>query len=98
MERSRELRPLIRSRPYLTSAISLCAASLFASANSVEAQSKSILEKDSAVKMRDGVILRADVLLPSVDGKFPILVYRTPYGKDNAPKEWTTFNKAVKRG
>jgi putative CocE/NonD family hydrolase len=48
--------------------------------------------------MRDGVILRADVLLPSADGKFPVLVYRTPYGKDRGPSEWTTFNKAVARG
>jgi hypothetical protein len=48
--------------------------------------------------MRDGVILRADVLLPSAEGKFPVLVYRTPYGKDRGPSEWTTFNKAVARG
>jgi uncharacterized protein len=48
--------------------------------------------------MRDGVVLRANVLLPAKDEKFPVLVYRTPYGKDNAPKEWTTFDKAVARG
>jgi uncharacterized protein len=48
--------------------------------------------------MRDGVVLRADVMLPSADGKFPVLVYRTPYGKDRAPSEWTTFKKAVARG
>jgi len=48
--------------------------------------------------MRDGVILRADVLLPSVVGKFPALVYRTPYGKHFALKEYKTFEKAVARG
>ncbi len=48
--------------------------------------------------MRDGVVLRGDVLLPDANGKFPVLVYRTPYGKDNAPRSWTTFNKAVARG
>ncbi len=48
--------------------------------------------------MRDGVVLRGDVLLPDVNGKFPVLIYRTPYGKDNAPKSWTTFDKAVARG
>jgi len=48
--------------------------------------------------MRDGVVLHADVMLPSAEGKFPVLVYRTPYGKDNAPSEWTTFPKAVARG
>ena len=48
--------------------------------------------------MRDGAILRADILLPAANGKFPVLVYRTPYGKENAPKEWTTFAKAVNCG
>ncbi len=61
-------------------------------------QSAPIAMKDVEVKMRDGVILRADVLLPVGEGKFPVLVYRTPYGKDNAPREWTTFDKAVARG
>ena len=57
-----------------------------------------IVQQNVPVKMRDGVVLRADVLLPSLDGKFPVLVYRTPYGKHNAPSSWTTFNKAVARG
>ena len=48
--------------------------------------------------MRDGVVLRADVLLPSREGKFPALVYRTPYGKHFALKDHTTFAKAVARG
>jgi uncharacterized protein len=50
------------------------------------------------VPMRDGVTLRANVWLPRAAGRFPTLVYRTPYGKQNAPKEWTTFQAAVKRG
>src|SRR5215467_2846720 len=54
--------------------------------------------KDVPVEMRDGVTLLADVWLPDAKGRFPVLVYRTPYGKDNAPKEWTTFDKAVARG
>src|SRR5216684_5000065 len=53
---------------------------------------------DVSVPMRDGVVLRADVLLPSAEGKFPALVYRTPYGKHVALKEYTTFAKAVARG
>jgi uncharacterized protein len=53
--------------------------------------------KDVAVPMRDGVILRADVWLPAASGKFPVLVYRTPYGKHLATKQ-TTFQKAVERG
>jgi putative CocE/NonD family hydrolase len=31
-------------------------------------------------------------------GPFPVLVYRTPYGKDSAEKEYTTFQHAVERG
>jgi putative CocE/NonD family hydrolase len=53
---------------------------------------------DIAVPMRDGKVLSADVWLPKTQGQFPTLVYRTPYGKHNAPKEWTTFAAAVKRG
>ena len=46
----------------------------------------------------DGTILRADVLLPAPVGEFPVPVYRTPYGEQSAPKEWTTFNNLVPRG
>jgi putative CocE/NonD family hydrolase len=48
--------------------------------------------------MRDDVVLRADVVLPSATGRFPTLVYRTPYGKQFALKEGSTFRKAVARG
>jgi uncharacterized protein len=34
------------------------------------------------VKMRDGVTLRADIYRPKADGKFPVLLQRTPYDKD----------------
>jgi putative CocE/NonD family hydrolase len=57
-----------------------------------------ILQKNVAVKMRDGITLRADVILPAAEGNFPVLVYRTPYGKDRAASEWTTFGKAAARG
>jgi len=40
-------------------------------------------ERNVAVKMRDGVTLRADIYRPKVDGKFPILLQRTPYNKDS---------------
>jgi uncharacterized protein len=53
---------------------------------------------DISVPMRDGVVLRADILLPSAAGKFPALIYRTPYGKHFALKEYKTFEKAVARG
>src|SRR5438309_7384432 len=56
------------------------------------------MEKDVAVTMRDGVVLRADILRPQQEGRFPVLVYRTPYGKEFALKEYTTFQHAVERG
>src|SRR5215467_1263870 len=75
-----------------------CVVALSFRSKPVEAQSKPIVQRDLLVKMRDGVTLRADVLFPPAGGRFPVLVYRTPYGKDNALKEWTTFDKAVARG
>ena len=54
--------------------------------------------RDVAVPMRDGVILRAEVLRPAGDGPFPVLVYRTPYGKDRALEAYSLFRKAVERG
>src|SRR3984893_19111179 len=61
-------------------------------ANAIERRS------DASVPMRDGVVLRAEILLPTAEGKFPALIYRTPYGKQFALKEYKTFEKAVARG
>ncbi len=56
------------------------------------------MEKDVAVPMRDGVTLRADVLRPRGAGGFPVLVYRTPYGKEPTLEEYSTFRHAVEHG
>jgi len=40
-----------------------------------------VVERDVAVPMRDGTILRADVYRPDRGGPYPVLVSRTPYGK-----------------
>src|SRR5947208_1051511 len=39
------------------------------------------VERDVAVPMRDGTILRANVFRLAEQGPFPVLVMRTPYGK-----------------
>ena len=57
-----------------------------------------VAERDVAVAMRDGVILRADVLRPAGSGPFPVLVYRTPYNRKWSQEEYTTFSRAVERG
>jgi putative CocE/NonD family hydrolase len=55
-------------------------------------------EVDVAVPMRDGVVLRAEVLRPRGPGPFPTLVYRTPYGAQATLDDETTFTRAVERG
>jgi len=51
----------------------------------IRAQSDSVVvERDIPAKMRDGVILKADIYRPKVDGKYPVLLQRTPYDKNNA--------------
>ena len=56
------------------------------------------VDRDVAVPMRDGVILRADVYRPARDGRYPVLVFRTPYGKHFAAKSDGVHRKAVERG
>jgi hypothetical protein len=43
-----------------------------------------VYERNVAVKMRDGVTLRADIYRPQAEGKFPVLLQRTPYNKDRS--------------
>jgi putative CocE/NonD family hydrolase len=38
-------------------------------------------ERNVPVKMRDGVVLRSDVYRPKREGRFPVLLQRTPYDK-----------------
>jgi hypothetical protein len=42
-----------------------------------------VVERNVTAKMRDGVTLRADIYRPKADGKFPVLLVRTPYDKTN---------------
>jgi putative CocE/NonD family hydrolase len=72
---------------------------IFLSPRSTIAGSKETVHQSNvSVPMRDSVLLRADILLPSAEGRFPALIYRTPYGKHLALKEYKTFEKAVARG
>jgi putative CocE/NonD family hydrolase len=50
------------------------------------------IERNVPVKMRDGVVLRADVHRPDRGGPYPVLVRRTPYGKGR------NFDRYVKAG
>jgi putative CocE/NonD family hydrolase len=48
--------------------------------------------------MRDGVVLQADVWRPSSTGRFPVLVYRTPYDRHHAQGASSTVAHAAARG
>jgi putative CocE/NonD family hydrolase len=61
-------------------------------------ESRWLEESDTPIPMRDGVALRADVRRPRSGGPFPVLVYRTPYGKHAALEDYTTFEHALERG
>src|SRR5438309_1366002 len=52
--------------------------------------------KDVMVAMRDGVKLAADIYRPTqsgqlVDGKFPVILMRTPYNKENSAQSANSF-------
>ena len=57
-----------------------------------------VVDRDVAVPMRDAVVLRAEVFRPAQGGRFPTLVYRTPYDRKHAPEDYTTVEAAVDRG
>jgi len=52
-------------------------------------------EHGVTMKTRDGVTLRADLYYPAAEGKYPTLLQRTPYNKDNTAE---FARKAAARG
>jgi len=63
-----------------------------------QARFRMILDKDVAVPMRDGAVLRANVFRPDDSGQFPVLMTFGPYGKDIhlsqfMPEAWDHLNK-----
>ena len=53
------------------------------------------VRRNVPVKMRDGVTLQADIYRPTANGKFPVLLVRTPYDKT---QEMEFAVKAATRG
>ena len=65
--------------------LSLCLATLgLCQAQTAFPQATLTVDSAVSIAMRDGVVLRADVLRPSGPGRFPVLVYRTPYDRADA--------------
>src|SRR6516164_2673286 len=57
------------------------------------------MERDVTVRMRDGVLLRADLFRPKEEGTFPVLLQRTPYNKANYNANGAPFAiRAASRG
>ncbi|MDA1314497.1 MAG: CocE/NonD family hydrolase [Acidobacteria bacterium] len=56
------------------------------------------MENRVAVPMRDGVILYADIFRPVGEGKYPVLVSRTPYSTERAPSSYTAGVYFARRG
>ena len=63
----------------------------------LHSQTPTRVDTGVAVPMRDGVVLRADLHRPDRGGRFPVLVYRTPYGRRETPTDPLVL-AAVRRG
>src|SRR5690606_27516710 len=56
------------------------------------------IKRNQPVKMRDGVILYADVYLPAKPGKYPVILTRTPYGLQREGVHHERMIKFAQRG
>ncbi len=61
--------------------LALCAAMVLPTRTAAAENHEITVERNVAAKMRDGVTLRADVYRPKAEGKYPVLLVRTPYDK-----------------
>jgi uncharacterized protein len=80
-----------RSKPCLWGAMLLLFLGLYSPAQ--EVQPKYVFEPDVKIAMRDGVKLAANIFRPKGEGRFPVILMRTPYGrpgeKGGDPRRYT---------
>jgi putative CocE/NonD family hydrolase len=57
-----------------------------------------VVEKNVEARMRDGVVLRADVYRPAAPGRHPVLMQRTPYSKNPGASAVEGFRALASRG
>src|SRR5215469_10401542 len=81
--RGAEMSRKAASRALAAFFFALAASQLAPAGRTDTAKYEVIVERGVTAKMRDGVTLRADVYRPKADGKFPVLLVRTPYDKTN---------------
>jgi putative CocE/NonD family hydrolase len=56
-----------------------------------------LIEKNVEARMRDGVVLRADVYRPDTTTRLPVLLERTPYSKNPGPGD-SVFRRLASQG
>jgi len=64
--------------------VMFCVAALGGTSGRAQEHYEVTMERGVPAKMRDGVTLYADIYRPKADGKFPVLLTRTPYDKRNS--------------
>src|ERR1700730_2941686 len=77
--------PVEEARAMNCKKVTLFAATLIllsASATWAADQYAVTFERSVPVQMRDGITLRADIYRPNAEGRFPVLLQRTPYDKN----------------
>jgi len=57
-----------------------------------------IVERDVRVKVRDGVLLDVTVARPEGEGRYPVIMCVTAYGKDFGPDQYSTLPKIKASG
>jgi hypothetical protein len=65
---------------------------------SLESHPNIVVERRVEIPLRDGVKLRATLFRPDAPGRFPAIVYRTPYGQEDYAEEPEFPIKAARRG
>ena len=82
MKRAHETILALAFRGVLAAFLFAVAASEFTALSRADTDKYEVtVERNAAAKMRDGVTLHADIYRPKADGKFPVLLVRTPYDK-----------------
>ncbi len=53
---------------------------------------ETVHEKNVEIPMRDGTVSRANITRPRADGRFPVLLERTPYDKESSSESGPALN------
>ena len=81
MQKNRQDSSELTGPAVLFFAVFMLSVGLWAPAVKAKENYEVTVERNAAAKMRDGVTLRADIYRPKAEGKFPVLLVRTPYDK-----------------